>query len=192
VGTEETTGQEPVIEPTDQESTGGNQQEEPKSFDADYVKKLRDEAASWRRKVKDLETKVTGFEQEKMSEAERLKAQADAAKAEAQAAQEALRKARAEAAISREAAKHGVDADLLTRLVTPEFDDDGNPAGIDAAINDLLTKHPYLKAGSAVGLSATNPQRKGALTLEDIKRMTPEQINARWSEVEATLKASGQ
>lgn len=187
---EETTGQEPVNESEGQEPKDEGTRRE--TFDAAYVKQLREEAASWRRKVKDLEARVTGFEQEKMTEAEKAKAQAEAAKAEATQAQEALRKARAEAAISREAAKHGVDADLLTRLVTPEFDDDGNPTGIDAAINDLLTKHPYLRAGGAVSLSSTNPQRKSALTLDDIRRMTPEQINARWTEVEAALKASRQ
>ncbi len=187
---EETTGQEPVSESGGQgPKDEGTRQE---TFDAAYVKQLRDEAASWRRKVKDLEGKVTGFEQEKMTETEKAKAQADAAQAEAKAAQEALRKARADAAIAREAAKQGADADLLGKLVSVEFDDDGQPTGVDVAISDLLTKHPYLKAGSAVSLSATNPQRKSALTMADIAKMSEAEINARWTEVEATLKANRQ
>jgi hypothetical protein len=189
VEAEETTGQEPVSESGGQEPKDEGRQE---TFDAAYVKQLRDEAASWRRKVKDLEGKVAGFEQEKMTEAERAKALAEAAQAEAKAAQEALRKARADAAISREAAKHQVDADLLGKLITPEFDDDGNPTGIDAAINDLLTKHPYLKAGGPVSLASMNPQRKSALTMADIAKMSEAEINARWTEVEAALKANRQ
>jgi multidrug efflux pump subunit AcrA (membrane-fusion protein) len=190
VGTEETTGQEPVNESEGQEPKDEGTRQE--TFDAAYVKQLRDEAASWRRKVKDLEGKIAGFEQEKMTEAERAKALAEAAQAEAKAAQEALRKARADAAISKVAAKHGVDADLLGKLVSVEFDDDGQPTGVDAAISDLLTKHPYLKAGSAVSLSATNPQRKGALTIEDVKRMSEKEINARWNEIKPVLEASRQ
>jgi len=138
--------------------------------------------------VKDLEGKVTGFETEKLTEAERLKAEATAAKAAAQEAQAALRKARAEAMIGKAAAKHQVDPELLSKLVAVEFGDDGQPAEIDGAVSALLKSHPYLQAG-AVSLNPTNPQRKTALTLEDVKRMTPDQINARWEEVQVALKA---
>lgn len=62
---EETTGQEPVEAPDGQVSEGGKQE----TFDAAYVKQLREEAAGWRRKVKDLEGRVTGFETEKLTEA---------------------------------------------------------------------------------------------------------------------------
>jgi len=181
---EETGGQVQPQAPEGQVPDGGNVE----VFDAAYVKQLRDEAASWRRKVKDLEGKVTGLETEKLTEAERLKAEAVAAKAQAQEAQAALRRARAEAVISKAAAKHQVDADLLSKLVTVEFGDDGQPAEIDAAVTALLKGHPYLQAG-AVSLNPTNPQRKGALTLADVRRMTPEQINADWDAVQVALKA---
>lgn len=181
---EEQTGQEPAETPEGQEPGGGKQE----TFDAAYVKQLRDEAASWRRKVKDLEGKVTNFEAEKMTEAEQLKARAETAAKEAEEARAALRKARAEAAISRAATKSGADPDLIAGLVQVDFDDDGNPKGVDAAITDLLTKYPYLKA-NAVSLSSTNPQRKPTLTRADVERMTPQQINERWDEVQEVMRA---
>lgn len=180
---EETGGQVQPQAPEGQVPDGGNVE----VFDAAYVKQLRDEAASWRRKVKDLEGKVTGFEAEKLTEAEKLKAEAQTAKAQAQEAQAALRKARAEAMIGKAAAKHQVDPELLSKLVAVEFGDDGQPAEIDGAVSALLKSHPYLQA-RGVSLN-TNPQRKSALTLDDVRRMTPEQINAQWDEVQVALKA---
>lgn len=64
---EETTGREPV-EASEGQAPEGSKQE---TFDAAYVKQLRDEAASWRRKAKDFEAKVSGFETEKLTEAGR-------------------------------------------------------------------------------------------------------------------------
>lgn len=183
MGAEETTGQEPVEAPEAQAAEGSKQE----TFDAAYVKQLRDEAASWRRKAKDLEGKVTGFETEKLTEAERLKAEMAAAKAAAKEAQEALRKARVDALIGKAATKHQIDPELLSKLVTVEFGDDGQPAEIDTAVTALLKSHPYLQAGG-VSLNTTNPQRKGALTLDDVRKMTPQQIIARMDEVDEAAR----
>ena len=188
MGTEETTGQEPVIEPTDQESTGGNQSSDVLSL-AD-AKKLRRENQSLRERLHALEEENANHKKAQMTELERAKAEAKEAAERAEAVQAALRQAKAEAAISRVAIEKQVDPDLLSGLVKVEFDKDGNPKGIDAAVDELLTKYPYLKGG--VSLNTANPQRQRALTLDDIRRMTPEQINARWTEVEAALKASRQ
>lgn len=178
-------GQEPVIESDGQAPEGG---QETKAFDAGYVKQFRDEAAAYRRKVKELESKVSGFEQAQMTEAEKLRAQAEAAAKQAAAAQEALRQARATAAISREAARHQVDPDLLARLVDVQFDDDGEPAGVDAAVEQVLSRYPNLRPAAGVNMASTNPQRKPALTLEEVKRMSPDEINRRWDEVQLALK----
>ncbi len=150
-------GQEPVIESDGQAPEGG---QETKTFDAGYVKQLRDEAAAYRRKVKELEGKVSSFEQAQMTETEKLRAQAEAAAKQAAAAQEALRQARATAAISREAARHQVDPDLLARLVDVQFDDDGEPAGVDAAVEQVLSRYPNLRPAAGVNMASTNPQRK--------------------------------
>jgi hypothetical protein len=189
VGDEQTVpGQEPGAEPAGQEQAGDGERQE--TFDAQYVKQLRDEAASYRRKMKELETKVSGFEQAQMTEADKLKAQAAAAQAQAQAAQEALRQAKAEAAVARAAAKHGVDATLAARLVDVEFDEAGEPTGVEAAVAHLLDEYPHLKPAAGVTLGATNPQRKATLTMDEVRRMSPAQINERWTEVEAAMKAA--
>lgn len=177
-------GQEPVTTPEGQAPAGGGKQE---VFGADYVKQLREEAAQYRRRMKELETKVSSFEQAQMTETEKLKAQAETAQAQAKAAHEALLKARGQAAISLAAVKHQVEPELLARLVEVQFDENGEPAGVDAAVEQVLTKYPNLRAGS-VGMASTNPQRKPALTLEDVKRMAPDEINRRWDEVQQALK----
>lgn len=180
---------------TDQESennSGENAQDAnaPKTFDETYVKKLRDEAASWRTKAQEAANKVKEFETAQMTESDRLKAEAQQAKAEAEAAKAAARQALARAEIAKHAATAGVDVSLAERLVDVEFDDNGKPVKVDEAIKKLIEDHPQLKSGG-FGANATNSQRQRGLTIEDIKKMTPEQINARWDEVQKVM-AQGQ
>ena len=187
---ETTTGQEP--KPDGQEPTGNNtvpakvDGQEPKIFSEDYVKTLRAENAQWRKQAQEAAAKVQTFEQERMSEAERLQAQTKAAQETAAAAQSKLQQALADAAISRVAAKEGIDPELLSKLVTVELDDTGAPVGLEAAVVAVLNKYPQLKPAAAVP-GATNPSRERKLTIADIQKMTPEQINARWGEVQAVL-----
>lgn len=157
-------------------------------FDAEYVKGLRKEAAQYRTQAKELAVKVAAFEAERQTEAERLAAQTKVAQEAAAAAQAELRKARVDAALARAAAKVGVDVSLVARLVDVEFDDAGQPVGVEAAIGKVLEAYPQLKP-QPVTPGATNPSRgSGAkLTMDEIKRMTPEQINARWDEVKAVM-----
>lgn len=187
---ETTTGQAPT--PDGQEPTGNNTPpakdggQEPKVFDEAYVKQLRTEAAQWRKEAQDAKSKVQTFEQERMSEAERLQAQTKAAQEAAATASQRLQQALADAAISRAAAAQGVDPELLSKLVTVELDDTGAPVGLEAAVAAVLNKYPQLKPTAPVP-GATNPSRERKLTIADIQKMTPEQINARWGEVQAVL-----
>lgn len=68
---QEPDGTKPGQEP-DAKTTEPKPAEEPRTFDETYVKKLRDEAAEQRTKVKALEAKVQGFEDRDKSETERL------------------------------------------------------------------------------------------------------------------------
>lgn len=165
-------------------------QSEPKTFDAEYVQQLRAEAARWRTEAQAAKAKATEYEQAQMTEAQRLAAQAATAQAAAEAAQAELRKARAEAAIAREAAKTGVDPALLTKLVhdAVEYDANGAPTNIDAAVAAAIQQWPHIKpAPAAPAVGASNPGRAAKLTIEDVKRMSPEQVNARWDEVQVVL-----
>ncbi len=171
---------------------GGQAPPEPKVFDEEYVKGLRAEAAKYRKEAQAAAAKVANFETERMTEAEKLQAQAKAAQDAAQAAQTELRQARAETAISREALKHGVDMTLLAKLVDVEFDDSGMPTNVDAAVQSVLTRFPQLKPQPLAQPGATNPGRQPPkLTLADIKKMSVDQIIARQAEVDAVM-ASGQ
>lgn len=179
---EEAQGQEP-------ETSGGESAQDattPKTFNEDYVRGLREEAAGWRRKAQEAAAKIGDFEKAQMTEAERLKAEAQEAKAQAEAARAAAKQAIARAEITRHAAKVGLDPTLAERLVDVQFDDAGQPTGVDEAINNLLQQYPNLKAGSFEA-GATNPGRQKQLTLDDIKKMPPEEINRRWDEVQKTM-----
>jgi hypothetical protein len=141
-------------------------------------------------KLKAVETKLSAYETERMSEAEKLQAAAKSAQEQAAAAQAELRRAKADAALARVAAKEGVDPELLAKLVTVEFDDMGAPVGLEAAAAAVLNQYPQLKPQMVAATpGATNPGRKPrALTVEDIKRMTPAEINSRWDEVQQVLQ----
>lgn len=178
-------GQEPT--PEAGQAPAGQQTEQ--TFDAAYVKQLRQEAAKYRKEAQEAQAKVQNFEAAQMTESQRAKAEADAAKAAALAAQTELRKARGDVAIAREAVKHGVDPALLAKLVDLEFDDSGAPVNVDSAVVAVLNSYPQLKP-AAPAPGATNPGRKSALTMDAIKRMSAEEINARWDEVSAVMEAA--
>lgn len=190
---EPTTGQEPT--PAGQEPTGLNTApatpggQEPQTFSVDYVKELRAEAAKYRKEAQDAKAKVSAFETQQMSEAEKLQAQAKQAQEQAQAARQELQQARAEVAISRAAAANGVDPRKLAKLVQVEFDDAGQPINVDQAVAAVLKEWPELKAQTTTPApGATNPARTAKLTIEQVKKMSPAEINSRWDEVQQVLQ----
>ena len=191
---ETSTGQEPTSggqEPTDNNTAPANTSgQEPQTFSADYVRELRAEAAKYRKEAQDAKARVSAFEQQQMSEAEKLQAAAKAAQEQAAAARAELQQARADVAISHAAAANGVDPRKLARLVTVEFDEAGQPVNVDQAVAAVLKEWPELKAATMTA-NATNPQRTAKLTVEQIKKMTPAEINERWAEVQAAMAAGG-
>lgn len=138
------------------------------------------------KELKAVKARLSGFEQQQMSEAERLQATAKAAQEAAQAARTELQAARAEVAVARAAANLGVNPAKLAKLVTVEFDADGQPAGVEAAAAAVLNEWPELKPAAATP-GATNPGRQVKLTIEQVKKMSPDEINSRWDEVRAVL-----
>jgi hypothetical protein len=133
--------------------------ETPKTYDEKYVSDLRAEAAANRVKLKALEHAEAERQKAAMSETERLQAELAEAKQASEAATTRAREALGTAAITASAAKLGVDAALARKLVTVEYDADGNPKGVDEALAALVKAHPYLIAGSGAGASATNGAR---------------------------------
>lgn len=166
--------------------------EEKTVFDVEYVKALRAEAAKYRVEAQAAKTKIAGFEAAQMTESEKLQAQARVAQEAAQAAQAELRKARAQAAVATAASKQGLDAGLLGRLVEVDFDDNGQPVNVEARVQAVLTQYPQLKPVAATA-APTNPgssARAPKLTMADVRKMTPDEVNARWDEIQAAMTAA--
>jgi hypothetical protein len=192
-------GQEPHLNRNQQESApagaqAAQDQASEERFDAEYVKKLRAEAAEYRKRLRELEQTVKQHEEAKLSETERLQKRL----AELEREQAAWQRERQERTLKYEtmlaASRLGiVDPEAAYRLLDMsklEFDEDGNPTNLDKALQELLKARPYL-AGYPVASSGspTNPSRSAVTpSLEDaIRSGDVAAINAAF---EAALKAS--
>lgn len=157
------------------------------TFDREYVEKLRKENATYRTKAKEAaelaERVKLEAERAKLDEVERLKAEkADAEKAAETAKAEAAR------------ARHLIA--LAGKVVDPEdalaiaeraglVTDDGD------WVARLLEAKPYLAPPQAgVNIPGARNAKKPTLTVEDINKMKPHEINERWDEVQAALKGA--
>jgi len=117
---------------------------------------------------------------------EQARREAEEARVEAHAA--ALR-----AEIGRAARRlHVVDEDAACRLIDASGLGPGDdlPGRVEAALAALVREKPYLAAWSD-GASAANPPRDESRRLgrDELRRMTPEQINANWEAVQRALRA---
>lgn len=164
-------------------------QEQVETFDREYVEKLRRENATYRTKAKqaaeEAEAARKAAEREKLDEVERLKAEkADAEKAAAEARAEATR-TRHLVNLAGKVAGDPEDALLLAEragLVTED--------GVD--VDALLKAKPFLAPKSESGVNIPGARSKpGAPTLteEDIKKMTPQQVNERYEEIQAFYRS---
>ena len=175
--------------------------QEEKVFDAQYVSKLRDEAAKYRTRLREAEQRLATLE------AAAKKSQEQPGDADEMAAlrkkMEELRQEEARwnterrdyelrFAVATAAPKRALDAQLAVRLLDKEaveFDDAGKPVNIEALLDELIEQYPYLAVHRG-GAGTTNPAKPGngaKLTREAIERMSPEEINRRWDEVSAVL-----
>jgi hypothetical protein len=161
------------------------------------LKKTKKEAQTLRARLRELEKAQEAADRAKLSESEKLAADLKAALERANASETGLRAERIRNAVLRTASAQGLDPELAESLVKPEqleFDESGSPTNVDKVLKALLVKWPHLKAGSAPTPPTTNPTNparrdgRNALTLEAVRNMTTEQIQARWDEVQEVLK----
>lgn len=169
---------------------------EPKTFDAEYVSKLRSEAASHRTELKKTQDELKKLQDAQLSEQEKTAKRATDAEALVQATEAKLRERTVRAEVKLAAQAMGVvDPDAAYRLLELDqitFNDDGEPTNIEKLLKDMAAKRPYL-LGGGTGSSATNPgggHGKGTLTRDDIKKMSPAEINSRWDEVQKVLSSA--
>lgn len=125
------------------------------------VQRLKAEAAEYRRRLRELETKVKADEEAKLSETEKLQKRL----AELERQQATYERERQERTLKYEtmlaASKLGIvdpeAAYKLLDLAAIEFEEDGTPKNVERALRELIAKRPYLAGGA--GVSATNPAR---------------------------------
>lgn len=157
----ETSGQAPQ---TEQQGSAAAQGQEPERFDAEYVARLRAEAAGYRKRVRELEQVAKQNEDAKLSETERLQKRL----AELERQQSTYEQERQERTLRYEvmlaAGRMGiVDPEAAYRLLdlaSIEFDADGRPQAIDKALTELVQQKPYLRVQVSSG-NPTNPARAG-------------------------------
>jgi chromosome segregation ATPase len=179
---------------------------DPKFFDADYVKELRNEAAKYRTernevqksveefqsKLQEYESKIKEFEKEKMTAEERQKLEFSEAVNKAKSLEDEIRSTRLEAAVAKNVVKFELaDADATLKLMDQskvQYDDAGRPSNIEEILTATLEQYPFLKGSSkkqAVDTGATNPgrQKNNSLTREAIAAMSHEERASRMDEI---------
>jgi len=177
-------------------------------FDADYVARLRKENAANRVKAKALEaerdalkTKVDEHDSANLTDLQRLEAErntfADQAKKNAEKASSLALKYEAIVLANK---LNIVDPDAAVKLLDEdsiEWNDAGSPTNLQSLLETLVESKPYLKAPKTVApnLNATNGASTGrtdskgsALTLDEIKKMSPQEQAKRQDEVFAFMK----
>ncbi|MCP5016129.1 MAG: hypothetical protein GY938_12790 [Ketobacter sp.] len=179
-GQEPTTGQEPTGTP---ETT-----EQPKTFSADYVAELRQEAAKYRTRAKELESlKQKQTDADKAAELERLEkqnewqklaearqAEIDTVKALVAERDKMIQDNAIKSAIIAEAAKQSaVSGDAVYRLLDMsqvDIDDAGNVTGVETAVTTLLKDSPYLVATKSPNGVPKTPVPQGKGDISDAER----------------------
>jgi hypothetical protein len=164
---------------------------EPKTYDENYVKTLRDEAAANRVKARDAETAAEA-RINKILEAAGIKTAEeplDPAKltADLSAKDQAIRALKVERALDKAARKAGADEDLLDAVLTrkgalAELDPTAADFAqqLDALVKAEVDANPKLKAVRATGASGIELSggtgEQGQITEQQLKQMSPEQI----------------
>ena len=167
---------------------------------------IRAQRAEQRRLEAELKSVKLAAEQAKLSTEERLQAQLLDAQKRAEAAEKAAKTEALRSKVLSKAGKTGfVDPDDAWRFIDPDDVTDDN---LEEQLAKLLKSKPYLGRaqsagtfgtngagngagqGSAPKVSAGNTARPGGLTLDDVKRMSPQEMQRRMAEVDALLSGS--
>ena len=151
--TTETSQEQPVNaleappEPAQEAET--QQPSEPEQTIDPQIKRLRDENAKWRLQVREQEERVKALEREKMTEADRVKAERDEAVQQLAAAREQARIESLTSQAVRVGAQMGLnDPDDAIRLIPASaitYDPEtGQPNNVADLVQQLITDKPYL------------------------------------------------
>lgn len=124
------------------------------------IARLKAEAAEYRKRLRELESKVKADEDAKMTEQERLQKRLAELERKETEYQMALQARTLEYEVKLHAARLGVvDPEAAYRLLDLkqiEFDEDGKPVNLEKVMKDLIAKKTYL-VGQQSAVSPTNP-----------------------------------
>lgn len=121
---------------------------ESKTFDADYVQKVRSEAASWRTKAQQAQKRLDDMERGQMSELEKLKVDNEAITKERDTYREQARAAQVASAAGKAGA---IYPDAVARLIPADAED------TEAALKEVRKQYPAMfRQGSADAGAGTN------------------------------------
>lgn len=131
-------------------------QQTPQSFDAEYVAKLRKEAAKYRTEAKELATKAKSYDELQESQKTELQKAQEAASA----AEKALQDAKAEAMRSKVAASKGLPPSIADRLRGSTLEE--MEADADAVLAEIQSKYVAKsapsKADTGAGVTGKPPE----------------------------------
>jgi hypothetical protein len=168
------TKQLPAGKQPEPSQTQGDQQQGDSEF-ADYIKQLRQEAANYRKKLREAEQLLTERDtqfqaeraaiEKKVSETERKLIDAERAHKERVIEYEAKLLAVQRGVVDPDAAYKLLD------LAKVKLGDDGKPVGLDDALNELVKAKPYLlsRGTGAPAPAAGNPPRMGTITAAQLR-----------------------
>lgn len=150
---------------------------EPKTYDETYVKQLRDEAAKYRKKAKDIEFQTQTQQQDMLNKVFaalginpdpnlEFEKQLTAAQQQAQAAEQKANEKLIKAEVKAVGAELGiVDADVAYLLVDKSafaVKDDGSVEGVKEALEKVVEEKPYLvKSNDKQGGYVPGGRQKG-------------------------------
>lgn len=144
---------------------------EAKTFDEEYVKDLRNEAANYRIKLREREQELEQFKQKEQGQERKL------------LESEILAKAKEAGAVDPHTVAQLVDLDSI------EKDDEGNFVGVDEKVTGLIEEKPFLKGGT-VG-KASNPAdgngQPQIFTRAQVDQMSVDEINANWETIQEQM-----
>jgi len=157
--------------------------------------RVRREAAGHRARATQLEKAQADADAAKLSDLEKAQRERDTYKAQIEADRLDRQATINRYEVKLKAAALGiVDPDAAALLLdweSVEYAEDGSPKNVEAALKALLRAKPYLagQAAQSSGAPMNPASGRGAatLTLADVKKMSPTQINERWADVQKAL-----
>jgi len=183
---EATGGAAPEEAPEGQPNPDGRDEPEAPKPEEKTLTQTEVNAIVAREKKKAEKAAKDAFEQERkkadMSEIEHAKAEADDVRKQLETERTARTAAERRATLTGKVA----DPTAALRLLDEEehLDADGN-----VNVKALLETYPFLApAGGSVDLPGARTHKKPKLTMDDVKKMTPGQVNERWDEVQEVFR----